>query len=263
MYKPFGKKHGYAEVSRRLTPKTLYFLGVVASDGSLKRKYNIALELKDHEVVQNFVHHFFEYADVPLHYRRQKDTVKIDLSMPNLTYLANKCGIFQDKTFNLELSSFLLSHRHFLYFVRGYIDGDGYINSNAYYPSNIGIDIIAASPHIINQFYHHIPFKSRVRQDRTYHRIHWQGRYAQELATALPIEEYMMKRKNTALQNLLQRRQQQPSHPIVGIHVLKNGKYKVTPWDSTLKKQIYLGSYTNEQDAINALNDWKKHINCT
>jgi hypothetical protein len=137
------------------TPKALYFLGLVASDGVIDG-YHIKIGLKDKDLLEELRNDIV--PEKPLYYNDRDDTWYLKISCKPIMNFVKSAGITEKKSATLELNEWVLQSRHFNSFIRGYFDGDGTIgiarNTNGkskknYYKSCMRIG--SASRRVIEQ----------------------------------------------------------------------------------------------------------------
>lgn len=199
----------YQESFDLLDDKQLgYICGVIASDGNLTldRKIKLAVSSCDQDWVFSFAKLVVKNENPTLrHYNRTgkgsfstKPYVVFSASLPKLYRYCLDMGIFPNKTHNLDVKLNDKSDDFKYYFLRGVIDGDGsVIMGNGITSSRISIT--TASKEFKKCLETHFPLGLSYKHKVKYFNYSFQGDGLRRVLNRIPIENYMLARKNERL----------------------------------------------------------------
>ena len=155
------------------SPEKSYWFGFLIADGCV-RQNNPSLELTI-ELANKDVNHLQKFIDsigtgLIIHPRKNRDCSSVYVG--NKIFVQNliDLGCIPNKTENGVLNKSLINGYE-LDFIRGYIDGNGFIESNN--PKKYRIVITGKSLGIINPIFEMLEeYSPRLQDCSTYHRIH-------------------------------------------------------------------------------------------
>lgn len=108
-----------------------YWLGFIFADGSVNNK-RLIIELSDIDVGHLIKFKKDICATNNIYKRKNRPTVKIEICKKNLVKDLAKYGCIKNKTYNGWIDQSLLGDEYKRHFLRGFLDGDGYIERKNY-----------------------------------------------------------------------------------------------------------------------------------
>lgn len=187
-----------------------YCLGILASDGciTIKRnkngtvvkRFSLTLAEKDVDLLLSvfkiLTGEIINYRIVPPSLGKSKK-VSYTCTLKDFIKAAEEFGITPNKTKSLHVNLENKSNNFKYYFLRGVIDGDGYV------PVNGKISIISASYKFVETLSQHFKGKIKKRKAGDY----WDFFLEHFEDTKLPKENWMLTRKSERLINLISKRE--------------------------------------------------------
>lgn len=183
-----------------------YCLGVLASDGcittknnkngSIVKRFSLTVSIEDSDflisIFKLLTGDIVNFTIKPPSIGK-KNKVHYQCTLPNFIEIAEQFGITanKSKTLNVHLDNKNKNFKY--YFLRGVIDGDGYVPKKF---SKIGI--VSASKDFIDCLARNFSGKISKRKSGNY----WDFYLDHSEDNNLPIEEYMLKRKNEKIINI-------------------------------------------------------------
>lgn len=139
------------ELYTKDTPESMYFLGLVASDGCIDGYHiKIALDKNDAKLLEELRDSIV--PGKPLYKSRETRVLKISCK-PIMTFVKSS-GITARKSLNLKLEDWVLESKNFSHFLRGFFDGDGTVvteKANGKPASKIAVKICCGSKVLLEQ----------------------------------------------------------------------------------------------------------------
>ncbi len=116
------------ELFTKETPEFMYFLGLIASDGTLEKYHiKIALSARDKQLLE--ILRDVIVPGKPLYYEKRCNEYVLKISNKKIQDFVRSYGITENKTFTLDLDEKIINSPYFDSFLRGYFDGDGCITT--------------------------------------------------------------------------------------------------------------------------------------
>lgn len=174
-----------------------YFSGLIASDGSISSKEPnrviLRLKIDDMDVVKSMSTTFLGKDKTKIYQNGKNLCALFGASLPVFSEHLRSIGVVPRKTYEMTLM-LPTDRRYRLGFLRGFIDGDGYIDEKR---GRVEIVSYLKTPLValleITQSGKLYPHSNK------YHKLTVKASYLLDL----PAESYMMHRKNTAIEQLI------------------------------------------------------------
>ena len=193
------KRSGDEEKIEVFTDRTKlgYFSGLIASDGSISsREPNrvvIRLHINDLDVVRSMSMEFLGKDKVGVYPNGNSKCAIFSSSLPKFSEHLKSIGVLSRKTYNMSLT-LPEDEGYRLGFLRGFIDGDGHVNE-----SRKRIEIVSYLESPLKELLL-ISGSGKISvHSKKYHKL----TLSRQVAALLPVEDYMMSRKNSAIRLLL------------------------------------------------------------
>lgn len=130
------------------TEEKAYILGFLYADGNLHKKYyHIKLKLQERDSYILRQMNEVMKSDKPLYFHKKtksthQNQLSFVISNKKMYYDIKKCGLYPNKTYDLNLKNDIFDEKLFKHFLRGFFDGDGWIcvyeNINKYKSKKTG-----------------------------------------------------------------------------------------------------------------------------
>lgn len=177
----FNKMSTFYEINENYfdeidTEEKAYWLGFIYADGNVRNtngSYQLVIELNsiDFNHLKKFRKHIG--SNKPIKTRKNRNMCSITLNSKNLVTKLFEIGCIENKTVNGYIEPAVLSNDMLKKaFLRGFLDGDGYIEKNT---SKYRAVYTVKSEQIrdtINELLNEMNIKTRIQNEGSYYRIH-------------------------------------------------------------------------------------------
>ena len=171
--KRYPKNENYFEVID--TEEKAYWLGFIYADGcvrydTINRSYRLTIELS--YIDENHLIKFLNCikSNAPIYRRKNRETVSITINSKKIANDLVKLGAVEDKTNKGYISDSILNLNKELQldFLRGYLDGDGFIDKN-----RARIVYTVKSKKIVNSLKEMLSeYNFKIKKDNSYYRLY-------------------------------------------------------------------------------------------
>lgn len=255
------------------TEDKAYFLGLLYADGcNSGENIQISLSGKDSEILNKISNNFY-FNERPLLKEElskkninHQDRFTLVISDQNILKSFEKWGIVRDKTFRLDYPEFL-NDDLFNHFLRGCFDGDGSVFLSEEY---INVSIVGYKElleKLKNKIENILNIKLNLypneKNDKTHELKTSNMLYVKHMYDFMyKNSNYYLNRKHDIFESYFNNKEIKRTSLYKGVSYSKvNKKWQVKFYDKINKKTIYIGTFKNENDAIEANKNFLKTKN--